>query len=375
MIQWSRRASWLAASAVAAALALAVVGCDAPSGVPSVFGPVAATGVPSPSPSVSAIPTGFPTPILSGSPTPTPSVAVTLTLEPSPIVTPGPVATPTAAASSRAPADIQPRFPVRAAFYYPWFPEAWKQQGMNPFTHYQPLLGYYDGSSSSVIASQITAMQYGKIGVGIASWWGRGSRTDGRIPALLSAAARTTFRWSVYHEGEAQGDPSGAELHNDLVYLKDHYGSAPGFFRVDGRFVVFVYADDADQCGMVDRWTTANAGVGAYLVLKVFPGYRSCANQPDGWHQYSPAVSDDAQAGYSYGISPGFWKANESSPRLPRDLARWSESVRSMVASGAPFQLIATFNEWGEGTSIEGATDWASASGFGRFLDVLHADG
>lgn len=46
-----------------------------------------------------------------------------------------------------------------------------------------------------------------------------------------------------------------------------------------------------------------------------------------------------------------------------------------MVASGAPFQLITTFNEWGEGTSIESASEWASASGFGTYLDILHANG
>ena len=314
-------------------------------------------------PSTGATPPGQPSPV--GTPTPAATAGPTAR----------PTARPTAALPTPIAGDVQPHFPIRAAFYYPWFPEAWKQQGMNPFTHYQPSIGYYDGGSSAVIASQIAAMQYGKIEVGIASWWGRGSQTDGRMPALLSAAARTTFRWSVYYEGEAQGDPSASQIHGDLAYLRDHYGSAPGFFRVNGRFVVFVYADGADRCGMVDRWSAANVGIGAYIVLKVFPGFRSCGNQPAGWHQYSPAVSDDSQAGFSYVISPGFWKANEAAARLPRDVARWSQSVRSMVGSGAPFQLVTTFNEWGEGTSVESATDWASSSGYGQYLDILHANG
>src|SRR5436190_17977755 len=45
----------------------------------------------------------------------------------------------TASATPQAPPppsnDAQPPFPVRAAFVYPWFPEAWNQSGMNPFTH------------------------------------------------------------------------------------------------------------------------------------------------------------------------------------------------------------------------------------------------
>jgi hypothetical protein len=46
-----------------------------------------------------------------------------------------------------------------------------------------------------------------------------------------------------------------------------------------------------------------------------------------------------------------------------------------MIASKANFQLITTFNEWGEGTSVENAKEWNSSSGFGSYLDVLHYDG
>ena len=43
-----------------------------------------------------------------------------------------------------------------------------------------------------------------------------------------------------------------------------------------------------------------------------------------------------------------------------------------MVNSGAPLQLVTTFNEWGEGSQFEGATQYQSASGFGAYADVLH---
>ena len=46
-----------------------------------------------------------------------------------------------------------------------------------------------------------------------------------------------------------------------------------------------------------------------------------------------------------------------------------------MVASGEPWQLVTTFNEWGEGTSVESAVEWASASGYGQYMDVLHNNG
>ena len=46
-----------------------------------------------------------------------------------------------------------------------------------------------------------------------------------------------------------------------------------------------------------------------------------------------------------------------------------------MAASEANFQLITTFNEWGEGTAVETANEWTSQSGFGEYLDALHWDG
>jgi hypothetical protein len=114
-------------------------------------------------------------------------------------------------------------------------------------------------------------------------------------------------------------------------------------------------------------------GVDAYVVLKVFVGYRSCPSQPDAWHQYAPGHADDSK-GNAYSISPGFWKAG-SGITLSRDLNRWSASIRAMVASGQPWHLVTTFNEWGEGTSVESAAEWSSASGLGAYLDALHANG
>ena len=264
--------------------------------------------------------------------------------------------------------------PIRAAFYYPWFPEAWNQQGYDPFTNYNPTLGFYDLSDPQIIQAHIDAMLYANIEAGIASWWGQGTNTDNRMPSLLSAVSDNAFKWSIYYESEGQGDPTVSAITSDLTYIQDHYSNDPGFLRIDGRFVIFVYADAMDGCGMVERWHQANT-MDAYIVLKVFPGYLSCPYQPDGWHQYAPANAVDSQGQYSYTISPGFWKKGEENPRLVRDLSVWRQSIRDMIDSGADFQLITTFNEWGEGTSVESAVEWATSLGYGAYLDALHNDG
>jgi hypothetical protein len=41
------------------------------------------------------------------------------------------------------------------------------------------------------------------------------------------------------------------------------------------------------------------------------------------------------------------------------------------VASAEPWQLVISFNEWGENTATESAEEWASPSGHGQYLDVL----
>jgi hypothetical protein len=294
---------------------------------------------------------------------------------------PNPTATSTTPPNPTAtqPGNTQPGFPIRAAFLYPWFPEAWSQQGYDPFTNYTPSLGFYDSGSVSVIHNHIAAMTYGNIDAAILSWWGQGSRTDQRVATILGTTPGSSnpgFRWTLYYENESQGDPTVSQIQNDLQYIQSHYGSDPSFLRVNGKFVLFVYADAADGCGMADRWVQADNALGhpAYIVLKVFSGYRNCASQPNSWHQYSPAVATDEQRGFSYAISPGFWKKGEA-PRLVRNLTTWASNVRSMVASGDPWQLVTTYNEWGEGTSVESAVEWASASGFGQYLDVLHDNG
>lgn len=255
--------------------------------------------------------------------------------------------------------------PIRAAFYYPWFPETW---GNPPFSHYQPTAGYYDSSNASVIRTHVQQMKRAGIQAGIASWWGQGTQTDSRIPKLLSVT-KNGFHWTLYYEQEGYSNPSSSAISADLSYIASRYTAEGSYLRVDGKPVLFVYADGADGCSMVDRWMSANAGR-FYLVLKVFPGYTGCSAQPNSWHQYAPAVRSDSQLPYSYSVSPGFWLANESSPRLSRSTTDFNAAVAAMAASGAQWQLVTTFNEWGEGSAVEPSTIWGNT-----YLDILAANG
>jgi hypothetical protein len=272
-------------------------------------------------------------------------------------------------------ADLsQPSFPIRAAFYYAWYPEAWSRRSIFPYSRFEPTLDFYDADDARVVRAHLDALRYAHLEAGIYSWWGPAGYppTDVRFWRYLAAARSTPFRWALYYEREGYENPSVDRIRSDLEYIRDLYAWKPAYLKVDGRFVVFVYGGAGDTCrSLAERWHDANT-VGAYVVLKAFDGYLSCDPQPEGWHEYSADLPEYSLGSDAFMISPGFDEASSAEPRLARDPVRWREDVTAMAASGARWQLVLSFNEWAEGTSVESATEWSSPSGFGTYLDVMH---
>ena len=267
----------------------------------------------------------------------------------------------------------QPSFPIRATFYYAWYPEAWTRDGFFPYSKTFPSLSYYSADDATVVRDHTSAMRYGRLDAAIYSWWGPNGYppTDERFWRYLAAARTTPFRWAIYYEREGYEDPSVAKIRSDLEYVRDRYAPKPAYLKVDGHFVVFVYANGADGCGTAARWAAANT-VGAYVVLSGFGGWAQCPWQPQAWHQYSADRAEYTFSPSSFMISPGFDEASHVAPALPRSLDTWRRSIADMVASNAPWQLVISFNEWPEGTSIESGLGWETPSGYGAYLDALH---
>jgi hypothetical protein len=300
----------------------------------------------------------------------------------------GPTSATAARSAPSGSARVALRGTIRAAFYYPWFPQTWGRDTQNPFTNYVPTRGRYSTDLSTVRA-QIADMQYARVSLGLASWFGRSSNTNTHWPALVRAARGTGFRWAPYYEPEGISDPKPAAIAADLHYLRTTYGGGPALAMLPGkRMLVFVYnADDLDTahgCATVTRWKRAKNllrqryAERVYVDLKVFPGYATCAYRAsiDGWHQYGPASAiqnfSHAPGDGSYAISPGFWKAGNAygtPPFLARNRARWQSSIAAMNASGAKWQLITTYNEWGEGTAIESSSGCRVSPPPGAYCD------
>jgi hypothetical protein len=48
--------------------------------------------------------------------------------------------------------------PIRAAFYYPWYPGGWNQKGIYPETYYHPTLDFFDPTDSQIIREHKNAL-------------------------------------------------------------------------------------------------------------------------------------------------------------------------------------------------------------------------
>jgi tartrate-resistant acid phosphatase type 5 len=305
-----------------------------------------------------------PLPIASQTPRPTATTVVNTT----PVVT-------------TAPLSFQPSAPYHATFFYPWYKNPntdgswsyWSDSGNNvPFTwfsHYipnpypqvfDPATELYSANNYEVFKWQLTKLAEARQEVAISSWWGPGTKEDVALANILNNyMARPdnpypNLRWAIYYEDEGFGDPSVSTIVSDLQHIRANFAQSPYFLRVNGKPVVFVY-DQGDGSTLTQRWAEANQQMGNefYIVLKLYSGFASAPNQPDSWHQYAPANRYGIHAPYSAYVSPGFWLDDGSAPRLPRNIAEFTTAVQSLSTANVTWRLVETWNEWGEGTSVE----------------------
>ena len=106
---------------------------------------------------------------------------------------------------------------IRAAFYYPWFPQTWGSDPQNPFTNYVPTRGRYSTDLATVKA-QIADMQYAASERRPRLVVRAGSNTNANWPVLFGPPGAPASAGRPYYEPEGISDPTPAAIAADLHY-------------------------------------------------------------------------------------------------------------------------------------------------------------
>jgi glycoprotein endo-alpha-1,2-mannosidase len=307
------------------------------------------------------------------------------------------------------------------AYYYPWY-GANGAQWDRGFVRSEldppelPLLGEYDSSDPTVIAQHYAWAQAYGVGVFFCSWAGPGSYDDGVIRNdLLPSPARGPTQISILYESLQRlpvdansliqiDDAAIATMVSDFDYLARTYLTQPGYFRIDGRPVVVIYAsrifrgEVAQAIQAIRTHLEAVYGFDPYLVgdevdwdrapnrariqlYDAITGYTPYSrNQPPGWPDRTGyviateermrefrAVAASLGVGFIPTALPGFddlgVRPEDAHHVLPRALgpgepqdSTFTDSLAlagTLVDPSLDLMTVTSWNEWNEDSQVE----------------------
>ncbi len=266
---------------------------------------------------------------------------------------------------------------------------------------YYPLIGPYDSSRPEVIEYHILSALAAGLDGFVVDWYGRDSSEDDRLMPLLDAAARRGFRIGLCFEDKAmfgyrynvktRGEAVGNAVSN-LTYLLDRYASHPAYLRIDGLPVVvnFSWSEPSASAGpdaygfSADEWRRILETVRQqhrFLFLHDFHGhiresYEAVADNLYPWLDVNGGALDRFYAaererrstgaiGFVSGlVYPGFdntgvWGWGEGPTVTPREGGDfYVRSWQRAISNDARLVQVATWNDFGEGATIEPAEDY-----------------
>jgi hypothetical protein len=289
--------------------------------------------------------------------------------------------------------------PLLLAHYLPWFtakpasphwgwhwtmnafdPERQKGGKRHIASHYYPLIGPYDSGDPAVLEYHLLLMKLAGIDGVIADWYGLSDHLDYPVAhrnaaALFQAAARLGLKIAVCYEDQTIAKLVEAKklaaadrvqhARGEIAWLQKHWFADPAYVRLGGRPLLLSFGFD----GLTDHeWEEVLPRAGDAPVYLSEHRRRSVAAGAFDW----PVPKDHPASleRYYQGLKdwpvampvafPRFHdiyaeaRVHASWGRIPDDAGRtWVTTLRRALQSGAPLVQLATWNDWGEGTSIE----------------------
>ena len=249
-----------------------------------------------------------------------------------------------------------------AIFFYPWYgnPQLdgayhhWRQRsGLG--SGFYPARGLYSSSDPRVLRAQMAEIAAAGVDQVIVSWWGRGSREDRRLPAVVGAARAAGVDVAIHLEPYPGRSPARAA--RDVVDL-----SLRGFvdFYLYGAHDAAAPAW-AETIGRLDGVRVfAQTHLAGFAAAGRFDGIYTYDILVHGGDKFVRLCRQARSVGLlcAPSVGPGYdARRAVGDPRLkPRRAGRTYDSMwAAALRAGADVVTITSYNEWHEGTQIEPA--------------------
>ena len=276
--------------------------------------------------------------------------------------------------------------PVETAiFYYPWYgtPEhdtRWRHwDDADPQTKspsyappdliaasFYPHLTPYSMKDAQILDHHMAEIAEAGVDTVVISWWGRGSFEDARLPYVVPAARARGLRAAIHLEPYANRTPESVA--QDVNYLVNAHGIDEVWIYLSDGPQPAAWTTVTDSYPQVRFWghshRASNATSSLFAAYAVQAGF-------DGVYTYDPLpyapdsfsrVCDQARERNllcSPSVNPGYddlrIRTVDGSTRSRESGARYDSYWRGAFRSGADVVSITSYNEWHEGTQIEGA--------------------